>query len=127
MGDRIDTTLAECVGDAANRARRHARTFSGPDGKDALPWAVIEAFDADVRGNVERDRRIEEERDRVLIAAVDLAETPPEETEAVAHARARLVDAIDYLEQAVLRFGLVNGRGAKLALVQGGRSTAPQG
>ena len=127
MADRIDTTLADRVGDAANRARRHARTFAGPIGKDALPWAVIEAFDADIRGNVERDRRIEEERDRVLIAAVVLAETPPEEAEAVASARRRLVDAIDYLEQAVLRFGIVNRQGAKLGLVQGARSAPPPG
>ncbi|MDP4023591.1 hypothetical protein Q8W71_13210 [Methylobacterium sp. NEAU 140] len=98
-------TLADRVAEAAGTARRRAEAFPGSVSKDALPWAVIEAFDADVRGRVARDARIEDERDRVLIAAVKLAETPPDEADAVAAARRHLVDAIDYLEQAVLRFG----------------------
>ncbi|EIZ85998.1 hypothetical protein WYO_1257 [Methylobacterium sp. GXF4] len=111
----MDAELADHVRAAAAAARRNALAFRAPVDKDALPWSVIEAFDARVRGHVERDRRIEEERDRVLIAAVNLAETPVEEGEdAIAAARAHLVDAIDYLEQAVLRFGLVNRQGAKL-------------
>jgi hypothetical protein len=114
-GPGMDAELADHVRAAAAAARRHALAFRAPVDKDALPWSVIEAFDARVRGHVERDRRIEEERDRVLIAAVNLAETPGEEGEdAVAAARADLVDAIDYLEQAVLRFGVVNRQGAKL-------------
>lgn len=108
-------TLADHVADAARSARRQALRFPSSLAKDDLPWAVIERFDADVRGHVERDPRIEDERDRVLIAAVKLAETPVEEGEdAIAAARAHLVDAIDYLEQAVMRFGRVNRQGAKL-------------
>ncbi|SFL26210.1 hypothetical protein [Methylobacterium pseudosasicola] len=111
----MDAELADHVRAAAAAARRHALAFRAPVNKDALPWSVIEAFDAKVRGHVERDRRIEEERDRVLIAAVNLAETPVEEGEdVIAAARAHLVEAIDFLEQAVLRFGLVNRQGAKL-------------
>ncbi|MCJ2055244.1 hypothetical protein MKL09_01610 [Methylobacterium sp. J-048] len=111
----MDAELANHVRAAAAAARRHALAFRAPVDKDALPWSMIEAFDAKVRGHVERDRRIEEERDRVLIAAVNLAETPVEEGEdATAAARTHLVDAIDFLEQAVLRFGLVNRQGAKL-------------
>ncbi len=112
----MTTTLADHIGQAATRARRQALNFPGSIKKDDLPWAVIDAFDADIRGNVERDRRIEEERDRVLIASVKLAETPPDEEDEIAAARRRLIDAIDYLEQAVLRFGIVNRRGAKLGL-----------
>ncbi|MCJ2011485.1 hypothetical protein [Methylobacterium sp. J-076] len=109
-------TLADHVARAAMAARRHCARFPGAIAKDALPWAVIEAFDADVRGHVERDPRIEDERDRVLIAAVKLAETPSDEDDEVATARGHLVDAIDYLEQAVLRFGVINRQGAKLRL-----------
>lgn len=111
----MDAELADHVRAASAAARRHALVFQAPEGKDALPWSVIEAFDATIRGHVERDPRIEDERDRVLIAAVKLAETPVEEGEdSIAAARAYLVDAIGYLEQAVLRFGLVNHQGAKL-------------
>jgi hypothetical protein len=110
----MDAALAEHVRAASAAARRHALAFRAPSGKDALPWSVIEAFDAQIRGNVARDPRIEDERDRVLIAAVKLAETPLEEgEERVAAARAHLVDAIDYLEQAVLRFGLINRDGVR--------------
>jgi hypothetical protein len=112
----MTTTLAERIGQAATRARRQALSFPASISKDDLPWAVIDAFDTDIRGNVERDRRIEEERDRVLIASVKLAETPPDEEEEIAAARSHLVDAIDYLEQAVLRFGIVNRQGSKLGL-----------
>ena len=110
----MDTTLADRIGRAAALGRREALNFPGRTGRDDLPWAVIQAFDADIRGNVARDRRIEEERDRVLIASVDLAETPPGEAQEIAAARAHLVEAIDFLEQAVLRFGILNRRGAKL-------------
>ncbi|AWN36900.1 hypothetical protein [Methylobacterium radiodurans] len=110
-------TLADHLARAADEGRRRARGFPGRIGRDALPFAVLEAFDAEIRGHVERDRRIEDERDRVLIAAVKLAETPPEEgDEAVERARAGLIDALDYLEQAVLRLGIVNRRAAKAGL-----------
>jgi hypothetical protein len=107
---------AQAMARAAAAARRRAAAFAGPAGRDALPFALIEPFDAEIRGHVERDPRIEDERDRVLIAAVKLAETPPDEDEAVEAARAHLADAIDYLEQAVLRFGVVNRAGAKAGL-----------
>ncbi|MCJ2135382.1 hypothetical protein MKK69_15195 [Methylobacterium sp. J-026] len=111
----MDAELADHVRAASAAARRHALAFRAPAGKDALPWSVIEAYDARVRSHVERDPRIEDERDRVLIAAVKLAETPVEEGEdTIASARTHLVDAIAYLEQAVLRFGRVNRQGAKL-------------
>lgn len=110
----------------AEAGRRRATAFAGPAGRDALPFAVVEAFDAEIRGRVERDPRIEDERDRVLIAAVKLAETPPEEDAAVEAARAHLLDAIDYLEQAVLRLGVVNRAGAKAGLgAAGGRIGLP--
>jgi len=121
--------LVNVVRRAADHARRKAAAFPGSVSGDDLPWAVIEAFDADVRGHVERDRRIEEERDRVLITAVGLAETRPEEdgAAAVEAARNSLVEAIDYLEQAVLRFGIVNAAAARSGLGTPGRrvSTGP--
>ena len=121
----MTTKLAEEVARAATAARRRAMAFNGPAGGDDLPWAVIAAFDAEVRGHVERDRRIEEERDRVLIAAVDLAETRPEDgAAAIAAARTHLVDAIDYLEQAVLRFGIVNAQAARQGLGDHGQHVA---
>jgi len=124
---RVTTKLAEEVGRAAAGARRRALTFSGPAGGDDLPWAVIADFDAWVRGHVERDRRIEEERDRVLIAAVNLAEARAEDgPDAIEAARNRLVDAIDYLEQAVLRFGIVNAQGARQGLGDGGERVAAE-
>ena len=115
------TMLADVVARAAETARRHALRFPGALAKDRLPWAVIEAYDADVRGHLERDPRIEDERDRVLIAAVKLAETPPDEADEIDAARAGLVDAIDYLEQAVLRFGFANRQAVKLGLGEAGR------
>ncbi|NEU14556.1 hypothetical protein G3T14_20900 [Methylobacterium sp. BTF04] len=111
----MDAKLADDIKEAAASGRRRAMGSPGSVSKDDLPWAVIEAFDARVRGQVERDRRIEHERDRVLIAAVNLAEMlPGDALDAVADARTRLVDAIDYLEQAVLRFGIVSRRPVKL-------------
>ena len=110
----MDAELADSLRRASAAGRRHAETFLAPVGADALPWSVVAAFDAEIRGSVERDRRIEDERDRVLIAAVKLADGRPEDgAEAIEAARDHLVAAIDYLEQAVLRFGVVNRAGAK--------------
>jgi hypothetical protein len=117
----MTAAFTDCVARAADRARRHAQSFPGSVSKDALPWSVIEAFDADIRGSIERDRRIEDERDRVLIAAVKLAETPAGATDDIAAARAHLVDAIDYLEQAVVRFGILSRQGADRGLGQVGQ------
>jgi hypothetical protein len=120
-----ETALAHTLRRAASRARRLAAAFPASVSGDDLPWAVIEAFDADVRGHVERDRRIEGERDRVLIAAVGLAETRTEDgPNAVEAARAGLDDAIDYLEQAVLRFGIVNALAARHGLGAAGLPVA---
>lgn len=120
-----ETALAQTVRRAAVEARRRALAFPASVSGDDLPWAVIEAFDADIRGHVERDRRIEGERDRVLIAAVNLGETRAEDgPDAVEAARAALVDAIDYLEQAVLRFGIVNAAAARHGLGAAGRPVA---
>ena len=117
----MDPTLADVVQEAAKEARRRATAYRdiGPVGRDALPWAVIKAYDDNVRRHVARDRRLEDERDRVLIAAVKLAETPPTDEGEVADAREHLIDAIDYLEQAVLRFGIRNSQSRTL-----GRGTA---
>ncbi|UMY16461.1 hypothetical protein MMB17_17375 [Methylobacterium organophilum] len=115
----LETLLKE----AAARGRRHAEAFDGGS-KEALPWKVIEAFDAEIRGHVERDRRIEDERDRVLIAAVKLAETPMNDEEAVAVARRHLVRALDYLEEAVLRFGRVNRQAAARGHGEAGAAVA---
>lgn len=121
-------TLADHLARAADQGRSRARGFPGRIGRDALPFSVLEAFDTDVRGHVERDRRIEDERDRVLIAAVKLAETPPEEGEqSVEEARAGLLDALDDLEQAVLRLGIVNRRAAKAGLGTAGGPVAERG
>jgi hypothetical protein len=118
----LDVTRADILRQVIAQARRRAMAFPGSVSGDALPWAVVEAFDAEIRGHVERDRRIEEERDRVLIAAVGLAETRPEDgPAAIEAARAHLHDAIDYLEQAVLRFGIVNRRGAQRGLGEAGQ------
>lgn len=107
-------SLADLMRGAAAEARRRAAAFPAAGRKDDLPWAVIAAFDADVRGHVERDRRIEDERDRVLIASVTLAETPGDaEADEWDRARRGLARAIDYLEETVLRFGIVNRAAAK--------------
>ncbi|GJE61678.1 hypothetical protein [Methylobacterium trifolii] len=115
--------LADLVRAAAEKARRLAEGYPRSGLRDDLPWKIIEAFDADVRGHVERDRQIENERDRVLIAAVKLADVRPDDEAAVVdEARRELVDAVDYLEQAVLRFGVVNRTaGARGLGVAGGR------
>lgn len=125
MGEDGETRAAQALARAAEAGRRLAAAFAGPAGRDALPFAVVETFDAEIRGRVERDPRIEDERDRVLITAVKLAETPPEEGEAVEAARAHLLDAIDYLEQAVLRLGVVNRAGAKAGLGTAGGRIGP--
>ncbi|WP_096485162.1 hypothetical protein [Methylorubrum populi] len=110
----MTVSLADLMRGAAAEGRRLAAAFPAGTRKDDLPWAVIAAFDADVRGHVERDRRIEDERDRVLIASVTLAETPADaEADERERARRGLVRAIDYLEEAVLRFGIVNRTAAK--------------
>jgi len=107
-------SLADLVRGAAGEARRLAAAFPARGRKDDFPWAVIAAFDADVRGHVERDRRIEDERDRVLIASVTLAETSGDaDAEEWDRARRQLVRAVDYLEETVLRFGIVNREAAK--------------
>ncbi|WP_336488430.1 hypothetical protein [Methylobacterium nigriterrae] len=121
----MDAKLADHVRAAAADARRRAMAYPGSASADELPWAVIAAFDAEVRGYVERDRRIEDERDRVLIAAVKLAEAPPApEGEDANPARGHLIDAIDYLEQAVLRFGIVNWEAAKRGFGRHGQRVA---
>lgn len=107
-------TLADLVRAAATEARRLTAAFPHAGRKDDFPWAVIKAFDADVRGRIERDRRVEDERDRVLIASVALAETPDDaEAGEIERARRHLVRAVDYLEEAVLRFGIVNREAAR--------------
>ncbi|TXM72938.1 hypothetical protein FV226_10565 [Methylobacterium sp. WL12] len=126
----MDADLAETLRRAAAAGRWHAQafvvqTFVDQVGADALPWSVVAAFDAEIRGSVERDRRIEDERDRVLIAAVKLADGRPEDgAEAIETARAHLIAAIDYLEQAVLRFGVVSRAGAKHGFGPAGRPVA---
>lgn len=111
----MDTKLADDMRLAAAQGRRRAMNFPGSVSGDDLPWAVIEAFDATIRGAVERDARIENERDRVLVAAVNYAETRPDDSsDGVEAARKRLIDAIDYLEQAVLRFGVPSRRVVRL-------------
>lgn len=110
----VAVSLADLMRGAAAEARRLAAAHPAGGRKDDLPWAVIAAFDTDVRGHVERDRRIEDERDRVLIASVTLAETPGDaEEDERDRARRGLIRAIDYLEEAVLRFGIVNRAAAK--------------
>ncbi len=110
----VAVSLADLMRGAAAEARRLVAAHPAGGRKDDLPWAVIAAFDTDVRGHVERDRRIEDERDRVLIASVTLAETPGDaEEDERDRARRGLIRAIDYLEEAVLRFGIVNRAAAK--------------
>lgn len=110
----METRLEDLVRSAAAQARRLAAAFPGSVRKDDFPWAVIGPFDAQVRGHIERDRRIEDERDRVLIASVTLAETLGDDSEeTIERARRQLVRAVDYLEEAVLRFGIVNREAAR--------------
>ncbi|ACK83314.1 MULTISPECIES: hypothetical protein [Methylorubrum] len=122
-------SLADLVRGAAAEARRLAAGFPASGRKDDFPWAIIAAFDADVRGHVERDRRIEDERDRVLIASVTLAETSSDaEADEWDRARRQLVRAVDYLEETVLRFGIVNRAAARRGYGAAGDpvSTSPQ-
>jgi hypothetical protein len=122
-----EAKLADQVRRAADVARRLTLAYPRGSRRDDFPFAVVAAFDAEIRGRVERDRRIEDERDQVLIAAVNFAETPPDdEPEAVEPARRALVAAIDYLEEATLRFGIVNREGARLGYGEAGqRVTIP--
>ncbi|WP_407519651.1 hypothetical protein, partial [Methylobacterium oryzisoli] len=109
----------------AEAARGHARAHPGPLGADDLPWAVVRAWDADVRGHVERDPRLEDGRDRVLIAAVNFAEAAlhdgPDRAEP---ARERLLAAIDDLERLTLRFGRANHRAAQAGYGEAGQPIA---
>lgn len=139
MGDGktvMETTLADLVRQAAHDARDRAAAFSGGAGRDDLPWAVTRAFDAWVRGHVERDPRIEDERDRVLIAAVNLAEARPQRSaeddsadeDAPDDVRAflrALIEAIDGLEWVTLSQGIVNRRAAAARLGVAGRRVVP--
>ncbi|MFE1602382.1 hypothetical protein [Methylobacterium sp. ID0610] len=118
----MEMKLTSLIREAAAAARERAVTHPGVLEPDALPWAVIRAWDADVRGHVERDPRIEDARDRVLTTAVDFAETPPDtEPERVGPARDRLLAAIDDLERTTLRLGIVNRRAAALGYGEAGR------
>lgn len=111
--------LVELVREAAAQARLVARGYPSGCGADALPWTVIRRFDDDVRGNVERDPRIEDARDGVLIAAVNLAEARPDE-EAEMPERERLVKAINDLEWTVLSRGIANRAAAALGYGEAG-------
>ena len=99
--------LVELVREAASQARLVARGYPAGCSADALPWTIIRLFDDDVRGNVERDPRIEDARDGVLIAAVNLAEARPGE-EAEVPERERLVKAINDLEWTLVSRGIAN-------------------
>lgn len=99
--------LVELVREAAAQARLVARGYPAGCSAEALPWTVIKRFDDDVRGHVERDPRIEDCRDQVLIAAVNLAEAAPGD-EADAPERERLVKAINDLEWVTLSRGIAN-------------------
>ena len=119
--------LAENVRSAAQDARRRAMSFTGGHGKDALPMAVVKAFDETVRGHVERDPRIEDERDNVLIAAVKLAESQPEDAQdGVQPMLQVLLDAIDQLERVTLKEGIVNRKAAAAGLGTALQRLAPR-
>ncbi|AWN46416.1 hypothetical protein DK419_08875 [Methylobacterium terrae] len=110
--------LVELVREAAVQARGVARTYPEACSADALPWTVIARFDADVRGHVERDPRIEDGRDQVLIAAVNLAEAAPGDGETPE--RERLVKAINDLEWVTLSRGIANRAAAALGYGEAG-------
>ena len=117
-----EAKLADQVRRAADVARRVTLAYPRGSRRDDFPFAVVAAFDTEIRGHVERDRRIEDERDWVLIAAVNFAETPADdEPEAVEPARRALIAAIDYLQEATLRFGIVNREGARLGYGEAGQ------
>lgn len=121
--EAVEQPLAETVRRAAAEARRLvAAAEPGPGVADRLPFAMLARFDAEIRGALERDPRIEDERDRVLVLAVRLGEAPAEEAGTVEAARAGVIDAVDYLEQAVLRFGIVSRQGARAG---GGTAGSP--
>lgn len=120
----MESKLAEHVREADAAARRAAAAFPDSVTKDELPWRVIEAYDASVRGHLERDPRIEDERDRVLITSVNLAELDPDDDEAITAARRHLAEAIGGLTETVLRFGIVNRRAAQQGLGTAGQRVA---
>ncbi len=73
-----------------------------------------------MRGHVERDPRIEDARDGVLIAAVNLAEARPDEDTEVPE-RERLVKAINDLEWIVVSRGIANRAAAALGYGEAGQ------
>ncbi|SEO52037.1 hypothetical protein SAMN04487843_10231 [Methylobacterium sp. ap11] len=116
-------TLVALVREAAAGARAIARAYPEGCSAEALPWAVVKRFDEDVRGHVERDPRIEDGRDRVLIAAVTLAEAAfgkaaPDEADAPA--REALVKAINDLEWVTVSRGIANRAAAALGYGEAG-------
>ncbi|WP_288586632.1 hypothetical protein [uncultured Methylobacterium sp.] len=126
-------TLVALVREAAAGARAIARAYPEGCSAEALPWAVVKRFDEDVRGHVERDPRIEDGRDRVLIAAVTLAEAAPGKAssdkassdkdapdEADAPAREALVKAINDLEWVTVSRGIANRAAAALGYGEAG-------
>jgi hypothetical protein len=121
----VTPRLADRVSRAGEAARDHARAHPGPLGADDLPWAVVRAWDTDVRCHVERDPRLEDGRDRVLIAAVTFAEAAhhdgPDRAEP---ARARLLMAIDELERVTLLLGRANHRAAQAGYGEAGQPIA---
>ncbi|KMO33821.1 hypothetical protein VQ02_20025 [Methylobacterium variabile] len=111
--------LVALVREAAAGARGIARNYPAGCSADALPWAVIKRFDDDVRGHVERDPRIEDQRDQVLIAAVNLAEASSDDADAPE--RERLVKAINDLEWVTLSRGIANRAAASLGYGEAGQ------
>ncbi len=113
--------LVALVREAAAGARAIARAYPEGCSAAALPWAVVERFDADVRGHVERDPRIEDGRDQVLIAAVTLAEAGLSGVdEEDVPERERLVKAINDLEWVTLSRGIANRAAAALGYGEAG-------
>lgn len=112
-----EAKLAENVRSAAQDARLKAMSFMVGKGKDDLPMSVVKAYDERVRVHVERDPRIEDERDNVLIAAVKLAEAQPEDArDGLQPMLQVLLDAIDQLERVALTEGIVNRKAAAAGL-----------
>ncbi|KQP54993.1 MULTISPECIES: hypothetical protein [unclassified Methylobacterium] len=121
----MEAELARMVRQAAADARRRAMGFPGSTSGDDLPWAVTKAFDDSVRGHVERDPGIEDERDGVLVAAVDLAESDPEDGDEMHPMLRKLLDAIDSLERVTLSRGVVNRKAAAAGYGTAGQRLAP--
>ncbi|TNC15744.1 hypothetical protein FF100_00245 [Methylobacterium terricola] len=111
-------TLVALVREAAAQARLVARSYPGGCSADALPWTIIKPFDDHVRRHVERDPRIEDGRDQVLIAAVNLAEARPDDDDVPE--RERLVKAINDLEWVTLSRGIANRAAAALGYGEAG-------